>query len=160
VFTPDPQAILHLTSKWYLGNINGITFYCWVQLSNASHHRGGSSVFSVANWAFLDLAASLISFLIPICLFHFALTTLGCLFLGHVKLTSSSGPLYMLCLFFFWQSYVRCKYGLISQFIQVSPQKGLLWLPFLEYKIKLMATWYYSVCLFEMSSIKMQAPWG
>ena len=28
VFTPDPQAILHLTSKWYLGNINGITFYC------------------------------------------------------------------------------------------------------------------------------------
>lgn len=36
-----------------------------------------------------------------------------------------------------------------GQFIQVSPWKGLLWLPYLEYQVVLTATWWYIVFFFE-----------
>lgn len=61
--------------------------------------------------------------------------------------------------FFFFDSLMSD----VSMAWSVSSSRCLLrrdfsWLPFLEHKITLMATWYYSVCLFEMSSIKMEAP--
>lgn len=94
--------------------------------------------------ALLEFVSSSASFLTTTCLFYFAVVILH----SHCSLNMQD-----LCIcspfIFLTISSARCKHGLVGHFIQVSPQKGLPWLPYLEHQIALMATWYYIVYLFE-----------